>query len=108
MTLDQRLRRLATQECLPEMRRVAPEADIRINVTNRVPAFAADTRSEIVPLALQLGQQNATFAVKLADYVHVMSQGRIVHASNPEALWKNEGIKTQYLGGPGPSKGDST
>lgn len=48
-----------------------------------------------------LVEQNAAFAVKLADYVHVMSQGRIVHASEPAALWKNEEIKTQYLGVPG-------
>jgi hypothetical protein len=30
-------------------------------------------------------------------------QGAIVHASAPEALWKNEEIKTQYLGVPGRS-----
>ncbi len=47
-----------------------------------------------------LVEQNAAFAVELADYVHVMSQGRIVHASDPSALWKNEEIKTQFLGVP--------
>ena len=47
-----------------------------------------------------LVEQNAAFAVKLADYVHVMSQGRIVHASEPAALWENEDIKAQYLGVP--------
>src|SRR5207249_1337639 len=41
MALDARLRLLAAETCLPEMRRVAPEADIRIDITNRVPAFAA-------------------------------------------------------------------
>ena len=46
-------------------------------------------------------EKNAAFAVKLADYVHVMSQGLIVYASDPAALWKNEDIKTQYLGVPG-------
>ena len=51
--------------------------------------------------AVLLVEQNAAFAVKLADYVHVMSQGRIVHGSDPAALWKNEDIKTQYLGVPG-------
>ena len=51
--------------------------------------------------AVLLVEQNAAFAVKLADYVHVMSQGRIVYGSEPEALWKNEDIKTQYLGVPG-------
>jgi ABC-type branched-subunit amino acid transport system ATPase component len=27
-----------------------------------------------------------------------MSQGRIVHSSEPAALWANEQIKTQFLG----------
>jgi branched-chain amino acid transport system ATP-binding protein len=51
--------------------------------------------------AVLLVEQNAAFAVKLADRVHVMSQGRIVHVSTPDALWANEEIKTQYLGVPG-------
>jgi branched-chain amino acid transport system ATP-binding protein len=51
--------------------------------------------------AVLLAEQNAAFAVKLADRVHVMSQGRIVHASTAAALWANEEIKTQYLGVPG-------
>ena len=75
MALDARLRRLALETWLPEMRRVAPEADIRINVTNRVPAFAADTTSEIVPLALQLGGQNATFAVSYCTEAGLFQDG---------------------------------
>jgi branched-chain amino acid transport system ATP-binding protein len=47
-----------------------------------------------------LAEQNAAFAVKLADRVHVMSQGRIVHSSDPDALWADDAIKTQYLGVP--------
>jgi branched-chain amino acid transport system ATP-binding protein len=50
--------------------------------------------------AVLLAEQNAAFAVKHADRVHVMSQGRIVHASAPAALWENEEIKTQFLGVP--------
>ena len=50
--------------------------------------------------AVLLVEQNAAFAVKLADRVHVMSQGRIVHASTAAELWANEQIKTQYLGVP--------
>jgi branched-chain amino acid transport system ATP-binding protein len=45
-----------------------------------------------------LAEQNAAFAVTLADRVHVMSQGRIVHSSEPAELWANEQIKTQFLG----------
>ena len=51
--------------------------------------------------AVLLVEQNAAFAVTLADRVHVMSQGRIVHASSAAELWANEAIKTQYLGVPG-------
>ncbi len=47
-----------------------------------------------------LAEQNAAFAVTLADRVHVMSQGRIVHESDPDALWADEAIKAQYLGVP--------
>jgi branched-chain amino acid transport system ATP-binding protein len=47
-----------------------------------------------------LVEQNAAFAVKLADYAHVMSKGTIVHSSDAEALWNNEEIKSQYLGVP--------
>ena len=50
-----------------------------------------------------LVEQSAAFAVQISDYAYVMSQGAIVHASAPEALWGNEEIKTQYLGVPGRS-----
>jgi branched-chain amino acid transport system ATP-binding protein len=54
--------------------------------------------------AVLLAEQNAAFAVKLADRVHVMSQGRIVHTSTAAELWANEEIKTQFLGVPGDSE----
>ena len=50
--------------------------------------------------SILLAEQNAAFAVKLADIVHVMSKGRVVYASDPETLWKDEEIKTQLLGVP--------
>ena len=53
-----------------------------------------------------LVEQNAAFAVKLADYVHVMSKGRIVHSSDPDTLWRNEDIKTRLLGVPTSSGAD--
>ena len=40
------------------------------------------------------------FAVKVADHVYVMSNGAIVHASDPAALWRNEEIKAKFLGVP--------
>ena len=63
-------------------------------------------------MTILLVEQNAAFAVKLADQVHVMSKGRIVHSSDPASLWNNEEIKTKLLGVPsrssvdGPGTGD--
>lgn len=51
-------------------------------------------------MSILLAEQNAAFAVKLADYVHVMSKGRIVHSSDPATLWNNEEIKAKLLGVP--------
>jgi branched-chain amino acid transport system ATP-binding protein len=50
--------------------------------------------------SILLAEQNAAFAVKVADYVHVMSKGKVVHSTDPVALWNNEEIKTQLLGVP--------
>lgn len=64
--IEGRLRRFAETECLPEMRALAPHADITIKVTNEVPAFAADPASEVVSLALRCADANETFAVSYA------------------------------------------
>jgi len=50
--------------------------------------------------SILLVEQNAAFAVKVADRAHVMSRGRIVHSTDPAALWNNEDVKTQLLGVP--------
>ena len=56
--------------------------------------------------SILLAEQNAAFAVKVADRVHVMSKGAIVHSSDPESLWRDEEIKTQLLGVPSaPARG---
>jgi branched-chain amino acid transport system ATP-binding protein len=49
-------------------------------------------------LSILLVEQNLPLALKVADYVHVLSRGRIVHSSAPHALWANEEIKARYLG----------
>jgi len=69
------------------------------------PALIADVANVIRRLkdegtCVLLAEQNAAFAVTLADRVHVMSQGRIVHSSPAAALWDNEQIKLQFLGVP--------
>ena len=63
--VEDRLRTFAEKDCLPAMRRIAPEADIAIVQTNRVPPFAAGP-SEVVALALKLAGQNDTTAVSYA------------------------------------------
>ena len=57
------------------MLRVAPEAGIEITITNQVPAFGADTKSGIVPLALKLAGQNETFAVSYATEAGLFQLG---------------------------------
>ncbi|WP_020085881.1 acetylornithine deacetylase [Hyphomicrobium zavarzinii] len=64
--IEKRIVAFAEKECLPEMRRLAPEANIVIRQSNRVPPFAADTESEVVALALKLAGQNETRAVSYA------------------------------------------
>lgn len=64
--IEQRVRRFAETECLPPMRAVAPEADIKVTQVNNVPPFEADHASGVVALALKLTGQNETFAVSYA------------------------------------------
>jgi branched-chain amino acid transport system ATP-binding protein len=49
-------------------------------------------------LSILLVEQNAMLALKLVDYVHVMSKGQVVHSSKPEELLANDAIRARYLG----------
>ncbi|MBI4609795.1 MAG: ABC transporter ATP-binding protein [Candidatus Rokubacteria bacterium] len=49
-------------------------------------------------LSILLVEQNLPLALGVADDVHILSRGRIVHSSSPQALWQNEEIKARYLG----------
>jgi len=49
-------------------------------------------------LSILLVEQNLPFAIKVADYIHVLCKGEIVHSATPQDLWENEQIKTQFLG----------
>jgi acetylornithine deacetylase len=64
--IERRLRRFAETECLPEMRAVAPEAEISITRREGVPPFGADPASDVVALALKLTGQNETHTVSFA------------------------------------------
>ena len=73
------------------------------------PALVADVANLIRRLkregtAVLLAEQNAAFAVRVADVAYVLSKGTIVHTSDPRALWENQEIKTQLLGLPPSSK----
>ena len=49
-------------------------------------------------LSILLVEQNANLALKLVDYVHVMSKGQVVYSAKPEDLRANEEVKSSYLG----------
>jgi len=49
-------------------------------------------------LSILLVEQNASLALKLVDYVHVMSKGQVVYSARPEELQANEDIRSRFLG----------
>ncbi len=48
--------------------------------------------------SILLVEQNMPLALKVADHIHVISRGRVVHSSSPAELQVNEEIKHRYLG----------
>ena len=49
-------------------------------------------------MSILLVEQNAHLALKLVDYVHVMSKGQVVYSGRPDALKANDEVKSNYLG----------
>jgi len=49
-------------------------------------------------LSILLVEQNAHLALKLVDYVHVMSKGQVVYSGKPQELQGDEAVKSSYLG----------
>jgi branched-chain amino acid transport system ATP-binding protein len=49
-------------------------------------------------LSILLVEQNLPLALRLADRVHILSRGQIVHSSGPAELMANDGAKSRYLG----------
>ena len=49
-------------------------------------------------MSILLVEQNAHLAMKLVDYLHVMSKGQMVYSGRPEELRANEQIKARFLG----------
>ena len=75
MTLQRRLETFAAEQCLPEMRKLAPESEIVIRAMNHVSAYAADNATGIVPLTLKLAGQNATLAVSYCTEAGLFQDG---------------------------------
>src|SRR5262245_28925229 len=49
-------------------------------------------------LSILLVEQNAALALKLVDFVHVMSKGQVVYSARPDELAANDEIKAKFLG----------
>jgi len=49
-------------------------------------------------LSILLVEQNASLALELVDYVHVLSKGKVVYSARPKELWANDQIKSSFLG----------
>jgi branched-chain amino acid transport system ATP-binding protein len=49
-------------------------------------------------LSILLVEQNLALALSVADRVHVLSRGQIVHTGTPAELMRNDDVKTRYLG----------
>ena len=49
-------------------------------------------------LSILLVEQNTALALRLVDYVHVMSKGQVVYSARPQELRANERVKSTYLG----------
>jgi branched-chain amino acid transport system ATP-binding protein len=49
-------------------------------------------------LSILLVEQNAALALKLVDFVHVLSKGQVVYSGAPQQLAASADIKAKYLG----------
>jgi branched-chain amino acid transport system ATP-binding protein len=49
-------------------------------------------------LSILLVEQNAALALKLVDFVHVVSKGRVVFSGLPNELTENHDVKARFLG----------
>jgi branched-chain amino acid transport system ATP-binding protein len=49
-------------------------------------------------ISILLVEQNLQFALKYTNTIHILSRGRIVHSSSPEALDKDTEIRSRFLG----------
>jgi branched-chain amino acid transport system ATP-binding protein len=48
--------------------------------------------------SILLVEQNLPMALKVADYLYILSNGEVVYESTPEQLRLNDEIKAKYIG----------
>jgi branched-chain amino acid transport system ATP-binding protein len=48
--------------------------------------------------SILLIEQNLAFALRVADYVYLLSKGRTVHECTPDLLRTDHAVKSRYLG----------
>jgi len=48
--------------------------------------------------SILLVEQNLPMALRVADYLHIMSNGKIVYDATPEQLRSNDEVKAKYIG----------
>jgi branched-chain amino acid transport system ATP-binding protein len=65
-------------------------------IVREVGRVIADLKRE--GLSILLVEQNLPLALSVADTVHVLSRGQIVHSGTPQALMASEDVKSRYLG----------
>jgi len=60
--------------------------------------WEAITKLKEQGMSILLVEQNTHLALKLVDYVHVISKGQVVYSGLPADLRANEAVKADYLG----------
>mgnify|MGYP000938068177 CR=1 FL=1 len=89
------------------MRHTPPKSKIRAPTIKDVAAKAGVSTATVSHVLNDKGRAGAKTrdkvmaavrALKLVDYVHVMSKGRVVYSATPAELQANEQIKASYLG----------
>ncbi len=83
--------------CNPELLLMdEPTEGLAPLLVREVGATIARLKSE--GLSILLVEQNLPMALSVADHVHVLSRGQIVHSSTPEELARNHDVQSRYLG----------
>ncbi len=73
-----------------------PTEGLAPSLVREVGGVIGDLKGE--GLSILLVEQNLPLALSVADQVHVLSRGQIVHSCAPAELMSNEDVKSRYLG----------